>query len=217
MPVKEMRKKAYSIIKDTIEVGGEYAGTLIFHPARLNEKTKQWIEGPHFHAVMFGWFDGGLVRRMHKKESWIIKNKGVRESVFGTVRYLLSHAGIKYHQHSITWFGGLSHYSIANHNPECKPQKKEEHLCPICQSKLISLKDSMSAEPPPDEEFEGFEDVSDAVYNHWVSKGILPIQQIEKQIEKDAPVDYIIRCGIISPKLTVDIKKRKQQKLLVST
>lgn len=209
MPVKEMRKKAYEIIKSTIENKEEFAGTLIFHPARLDKNTKVWRKGPHFHAVMFGWFDSNLVRIMNKKESWMIKNKGIRKSVFATLFYQLSHAGIAYHQHSITWFGGLSHYSIANHNQECKPPKRKEHLCPICLSNLISLEDLMLAEPPPDGEFEGFEDVSDVVYNHWVS---LPVKQIEKVLSEDK----IIRYGILSDKLVKDIKKR-EQKLLVST
>jgi len=158
MSIEDMRKKAYKIIKSTISDHSEFAGCLLFHPARLNKNTKEWYWSPHFHCLTFGWFDSGKVRRMYKNEEWIIKNLGIRKSVFATMLYQLSHAGIKKGKHSVTWFGGLSYSSISKYNQECKPKDETKHLCPICDVELVPIKWILQEKGPPEGEFEGFDD-----------------------------------------------------------
>ena len=48
LPIKKVRKKIYSILKQCGVVGG----VIIFHPFRL--KNKQWHYFPHFHILAFG-------------------------------------------------------------------------------------------------------------------------------------------------------------------
>jgi len=160
---EHMRKKAYNILKSGLAKDSELAGCMVFHPFRLNKTTKEWYPSPHFHAVGFGWFDADKVRKMHKDEQWIIRNKGVRKSVYGTLQYLLSHAGIKKGKHSVTWFGGLSYSSIAKYNPECKPEPERKHFCPSCDEPLRPIK-WIGPGPPPEGEFEGFDDAENWVY-----------------------------------------------------
>ena len=46
-------------------------------------------------VIGYGWLDYGLVVENFRKSGWIVKDKGERESNYGTIRYILSHAGVK--------------------------------------------------------------------------------------------------------------------------
>jgi len=123
-PVKELRKESYRILK-LVNCKG---GTLIFHPFRYHKDTKSWYFSPHFHVIGFGWISN--VEEIYRKGGWIVKNKGVRDSVFATFYYQLSHAGVKKGVHTLTWFGDLSYSKLKI--------EKELNLdvCPLCSAKL---------------------------------------------------------------------------------
>jgi len=139
-PAKEMRKQAYKILKSVNAVGG----SLIFHPFRYHKDIQQWYYSPHFHCIGFGWISN--VEEIYKKNGWIVKNKGTRDSVFATFYYQLSHAGIKHGYHSVTWFGDLS-YSKLKVEEEQNPD-----VCPLCSAKLrpIYYYGLFANVPPPE-------------------------------------------------------------------
>ena len=146
-PISELRKEAYKILKNVNAKGG----CLIAHPFRaykqiqLDGKTKSvWYPRIHFHVVGFGWLDH--IVENYRKSGWVVKNKGERNSNYGTIRYILSHAGIKKGYHTLTWFGDLSYSKLSMPKYE-----NEANLCPYCSEKMIhvSPRDSATGEPPP--------------------------------------------------------------------
>jgi len=142
--LSELRKQAYKILK-SVNCNG---GTLIYHPFRYDKKTKQWYFSPHFHVIGFGWISN--VEEIYSKHGWIVKNKGVRDSVFATFYYQLSHAGIKKGYHTLTWFGDLSYSKL-------KIEKEENSdVCPLCKAKLrlVFYYGLFGWEPPPETEVE---------------------------------------------------------------
>jgi len=125
---KEQAKKAMKILKEVRCDGG----AMIYHPFRYNKDYKEWYYSPHFHVLGFGWID--QVVEAYDKHGYIIKNLGVRDSVFGTFYYQLSHAGIKKHNHALTWFGDLSYCNL-----KLPDYDKELEKCPYCDKDLVLL------------------------------------------------------------------------------
>ena len=146
-PIPELRKEVYKILKNLNSKGG----CLIPHPFRAY-KQKQldgqiksiWFPRIHFHVVGYGWL--GNTAENYRKSGWIVKNKGIRESNYGTIRYLLSHAGIKKGFHTLTWFGDLSYSKLIMPKYE-----NELNLCPYCSEKMVHVltRDGSLGEPPP--------------------------------------------------------------------
>jgi hypothetical protein len=131
-PVSELRKEAYKILKNVNAKGG----CMVVHPFRKYEQTNfsysskwVWFQSIHFHVVGFGWIE--KVAENYKKNGWIVKNLGVRKSNFGTIRYILSHAGVKKGSHTLTWFGELSYSKL-----KVPDYVNEERLCPYCSEEL---------------------------------------------------------------------------------
>jgi len=147
--LKYLRKMVYKLLK----IVGCFGGTVIFHAYRsyLDEfDRKQWYFSPHFHIVGFGWIAG--TQKTFHKYGYIIKNIGIRKSIFSTLYYQLSHSTIVKGKHTITWFGRLSY-----HNSKLKIEDEPNlQLCPECHKKLCDLEWNGSGEPPPEEIFEGF-------------------------------------------------------------
>ena len=147
-PVSELKKEAYQILKRVNAKGG----CMITHPFREERKQKTlsgktgWYSSIHFHVVGYGWLDYGLISENFRKSGWIVKNKGTRESNYGTIRYILSHAGTKKGYHTLTWFGDLSYSKLSMPKYE-----NELNLCPYCSEKMVKLLpcDSSLCEPPP--------------------------------------------------------------------
>ena len=143
-PKKDLAKKAYKILKEISCIGG----CIVFHSFRYNRDVKEWYYSPHFHVLGFGWIEN--VVACYQKKGWVVKNKGTRESTFATIYYILSHAGIKKHNHSLIWFGDLSYSKL-------KVEKEPEiNQCPCCSAKMVlvfhyGLGGWM---PPPETEFE---------------------------------------------------------------
>jgi len=146
MPIKEMRKEAYKILKSVNAIGG----SLIFHPFRYHRDNRTWYYSPHFHCIGFGWITN--TEQIYKKDGWIVKNKGVRDSVFATFYYQLSHAGVKHGYHTLTWFGDLSYSKLkVEDGPDLD-------VCPLCKAKLrlVFYYGLCGWEPPPEVEGEFF-------------------------------------------------------------
>ena len=136
---KTLSKKVRKILK---EVKAD-SGLIIFHPFRLDKKIDMWYYSPHFHVLGFGWVEG--VAEAYNKHGYVIKNLGKRESVFGTIYYQLSHAGIKSHNHVLSYFGECS-YSKLKVDQEDEDLKK----CPYCKDRLQELEWNPNCELKPD-------------------------------------------------------------------
>lgn len=146
-PISEVKKEAYKILKNVNAKGG----CLIVHPFRAYKQTmldgkikSVWYPRLHFHVVGFGWLDH-IVENFHKS-GWVVKNKGERDSNYGTIRYILSHAGIKKGYHTLTWFGDLSYSKLSMPKYE-----NELNLCPYCSEKMVHVNtcDGSCDRPPP--------------------------------------------------------------------
>ena len=74
---------------------------------------------------------------------------------YGTIRYVLSHAGIKKGYHTLTWFGDLSYSKLI-----IPKYENELNLCPYCSEKMVRIvtRDGSLGEPPP-QVMESFIDV----------------------------------------------------------
>ena len=146
-PIKELRKNVYRLLKK-VNVKG---GVMIFHAFRKDPVTESWYFSPHFHIIGFGWIVGIDVTDVYQKEGWIIKNLGVRKSVFATVIYQLSHCAIIEHKHTTTWFGVISYSKL-----KMKKIEEEHSKCPECGEDLVELEPCYPFDKPPDEDFEKF-------------------------------------------------------------
>ena len=144
--VKGLRQKMYKLSK----IVGLYGGMSVFHPYRCG--TGEWHFSPHFHTLGYGWVHG--TKEVYENDGWIIKNIGVRKDVVRVSIYLLSHAGIKEKQHTITWFGELGYAKL-----KISPEEEEEKTCPYCQAPLVLLEwFATDRGPPIDDAFEGLID-----------------------------------------------------------
>ncbi|MBA7715144.1 hypothetical protein ES703_124185 [subsurface metagenome] len=126
----KLRPKVYKLLKKA----GIFGGSMIFHPFRRDKMRKIWYFSPHFHILGYGWIRGKKVTSIYRSMGYIIKNHGVRKSVFATALYQLSHAGIKSGVHTVTWFGAVSYNKI-----KVKPEEVEPDVCPLCGAQLRSI------------------------------------------------------------------------------
>ena len=148
--VKDLRENMRLIINKI-----NLTGTMvIFHPFRFDNKIRKFYYAPHFHLVGFGYMQG--IVQAFSKYGWFIKFLGVRESVFQTVSYLMSHSGIKKGNHTVTWLGRLSYSKLR--------LEKEPPLthCPVCGQKFVVIyHDGIHPVVPPDKMYEGLVDGED--------------------------------------------------------
>lgn len=159
---RALRKKAYEVAQKTGLIGG----VVFFHPYRLKcdsceavipdykrkcpsckKERFVWVKGPHFHVVGFGYIHD--TKKNYDQTGWVVKNLGVRESVFWTCQYLLSHTGVwsgKYGFHGATWFGKLAYRNF-------KTVKiwAFRVVCPYCFHALVPLMfvGKATDKPPP--------------------------------------------------------------------
>ncbi|MBA7699345.1 hypothetical protein ES703_108040 [subsurface metagenome] len=106
--------------------------------SKMGKHVNFWFVRPHFHLICYGWVDEEAVKTINKRTGWVVKNLGVRDSVYTTALYQLSHCGVKKGIQSVTWFGKMSnkYYCKLNPAPKLKPKKA---TCPHCECKLIPL------------------------------------------------------------------------------
>lgn len=156
------RRMAYRIAKESGLIGG----CVVFHPYRLKcakcggtieDYRKQcsecgcsdfeWFFSPHFHVVAFGWLS--CIKEGYLRHGWVVKGLGVRESVFWTMRYLLSHAGVSTFFHATTWFGELAYNRLIR----VVKNLDLREICPYCEKTLIPMKWTHGLDRPPDLEY----------------------------------------------------------------
>ena len=142
----DLRRMAYKLAMRS----GLRGGVIIFHPFRYacfecgSEKGEgrktclkcgsgsfSWYFSPHFHMIGLGWIKGDEVKEIHQGTGWVLKNLGVRESIFRTAQYALSHCGIHDHHHATVWFGVIGY-----RNYRAPKMKAEKPKCPICDRQL---------------------------------------------------------------------------------
>lgn len=180
---EEMKKKAIWILKRV----NCYGGMLIFHTCRQHDEPEKcncselscvkgdWYWSPHWHVVGVGYIIGSEVKDTYDKTEWIVRNLGVRKSVFKTVWYLLCHCGIKeskkHNYHAVTWFGILGYHSYYS-KLITQYEVDDTDFCPFCYEKLHLLIWCGSHEPPPDEEIEHLEGLNSWEYHSPLLEGM---------------------------------------------
>jgi hypothetical protein len=140
------RNLAYQIAKQS----GLWGGACFFHSYRLKcsscgsaipdynrtcscgNSAFQLFFSPHFHIQGFGWIRN--TKEGFERHGWVVKNLGIRKSVFWTFQYLLSHAGVS-RFHTVTWFGKLSYNKLKN----VPILGAVRELCPFCGRALGPL------------------------------------------------------------------------------
>jgi len=167
MSFDQLKKKARKLINQA----GIEGGLMIYHPFSLDEKSGQWIVRPHFHIVGFGWVVD--TKKISDSEGWVIKNKGLRDSLHSTIYYQLSHSGVSNDVHSITWFGSLGYR--AKYADRFKVEDDDEtDFCDYCGCMLVEF-EYVGQDRPPDFEFVGLVNAKD-----WRAKETLE-QAVEKK------------------------------------
>ena len=153
MSYDQLKKKARKLL----DRAGIEGGLMIYHPFGLDKKTDQWIVRPHFHVVGFGWVVD--TTKISDSEGWVIKNKGLRDSLHSTIYYQLSHAGVSDDVHAITWFGSLGYR--AKYADRFKVDEDDEtQFCDFCGWMLVDF-EYVGMDRPPDYEFVGLVDAKD--------------------------------------------------------
>ena len=131
LPIGRLRHLAQKYVK----TAGFWGGSCIFHPFRQEKGSGIWYFSPHFHFIGVGWIVN--TSSLYHKSGWIVKNVRVRDTIFGTAFYQLTHAGVFYgegRKHSITWFGCMGYRMMP-----MEPILKNTRVCPVCGEKLFTL------------------------------------------------------------------------------
>ncbi|QMU54600.1 MAG: hypothetical protein GKS07_06745 [Nitrosopumilus sp.] len=164
-------KKMDSEFKRIAKQVGMTGASVIFHPARFDKQKTTPYASPHFHTVAYGWFDGEAISKVAREKGWTVKKIRTIKTegeIFATIKYLLSHTGIKQKiietkkgtkqlrtSHTVRWIGDVSYRKL-----RVEKEEKEERVCPECQFELqrLRLKDGLSLldRPPPPSELLGF-------------------------------------------------------------
>lgn len=135
IPYEKLRSSTYRVAKRAGIVGA----CMVYHNER-QDSSKKWFFSPHFHGVGYGWHRGFSIL------GWVVKNHGIRKSVYATLAYLLSHAGVHKDYHTTTWFGALSYNKL-----KVPPPAVEKPKCPLCGAELVKLFYVGNGRvPPPD-------------------------------------------------------------------
>ena len=120
---------------------------IVFHPFRfLDSKKTQPYLSPHFHCFVYGKITN--TTEFHNKTKWLIFNhRDLKNEVdyFSTVRYLLSHAGIRKRTHTVRYLGLISYRKLS------VEKEPDSHICPYCDMPLTIFKIVLTAKtkPPP--------------------------------------------------------------------
>jgi len=138
MGIKGLRK----LCRKDLKAVNFKAGMLVLHMFRDKEVQgrKVWYVSPHFHIVGFGWITGA-----ETLSGAVVKNLGVRDSIYNTVLYQLSHASIKKGGQTVTWGGELSY------NKYSTPKGGNSVHCPYCDDRLAVMSLTVVFKPPCDD------------------------------------------------------------------
>ncbi len=133
---------------------GVTGGMMIFHGYRMDKVARVLEWSPHYHCL--GFVEGGFDRcrecahsygdcdacsglkgrevRGFAKDGYLVSVKGERQTVFGTVFYLLHHATIRVgvkRFHVVTWFGVCGNRKFSGRKP-----KEAVGVCPACHKDM---------------------------------------------------------------------------------
>jgi len=150
-------------LRGLLERAGVRGGVVFFHHAGSPNKSNghQWVVRPHFHVICNGWIKDP--RKIVGRNGWVIKNKGIRKSLFSTVFYLLSHTSVcDQRVSSVSWFGTMG-YRAKNASSLKDVDETPGYSCPYCTTKLAPAKFIATGRPPPLFEGSGFVDSKDWV------------------------------------------------------
>jgi len=138
MGIKKLRKACRIDLKAV----GFKGGMIVLHMFRDKEidGRKFWYVSPHFHIIGFGWIEG--TKEMSAKSGAIVRNLGVRDSIYNTVLYQLSHASIKKGVQTVTWVASLSY------NKGESSKEDNSLCCPYCDDRLAVLQTTVVFKPP---------------------------------------------------------------------
>jgi len=182
-----LRAKAYKLAKKA----GFKGGACIFHPFandKMHEDTQEeaiwdmsqegvdlkWLKGyfekqdrhvnfwykrPHFHFIGYGWIEG--TEDIEAKTGWVVRNLGVRESVYNTALYQLSHAGVKKGVQVVTWMGCMSNSTYHKLRPYPEGPRGESK-CTECGAVLRPVRWEGDGDPP----LQGFKECG-----YWIDPG----------------------------------------------
>jgi len=123
---------------------------IVLHPFRFDGKKAAPVTSPHYRLIASGWIEGAMT--VHAATGWVtkkIRTLGKEGEVFGVIKYVLTHAGVKDGRHAVT-YTGLLHYSKL----KLEPEEPEPSQCPYCPLELMQLRLTVEAQdrPPPFEE-----------------------------------------------------------------
>jgi len=85
---------------------------------------------PHFHGMGFGGIDGAVGRELSRKYGIVVKKMTTCRTegdVFGVMKYILSHAGVREKTHAVVYTGAISYSKL-----HVEKEPKEQELCPHC-------------------------------------------------------------------------------------
>jgi hypothetical protein len=176
-PIAVLRNHAYRVALKA----GFRGGICIFHPFRwrcslcgLDDEACRctvpigtWYASPHFHLLGHGWIEG--TAELYNESGWVVVNLGSQthgrpRSVYRTLQYQLSHAGVWMRPQgegeaqgrmlplakgrgskklAITWFGTMSYRAL----PVVHERVRE--LCPECGRELVILTTNGELGEPP--------------------------------------------------------------------
>ena len=162
LPLEKLKIKSLKAVRGR----GFLGGFQIFHAQRYHHANEayvgepaHWFYAPHFHYA--GFLDGGygacrschkaksecwgcrgfegVTRRLNLTDGHIVKVKGARKTVFGTLYYQLNHATLvrgKVRSHVGSWVGicGYTKHKLK------VGERKKKHVCPICGHDLVPIK-----------------------------------------------------------------------------
>ena len=126
---------------------------------KQNRHVNFWYKRPHFHFIGYGWIEG--TDTIHQDTGWVIVNLGVRDSVYMTALYQLSHAGVKKGVQVVTWMGCMSNSTYCKLRPE--PERpRGSGKCPTCGGELRPVRWEGVGDPPLQGRLEG---------GYWIDPG----------------------------------------------
>lgn len=157
---------SYDILKrrlrELLDRAGVRGGVVFFHHAGSPNKSNghQWVVRPHFHVICDGWITDP--RKIVARNGWVIKNKGIRKSVFSSVFYLLSHTSVcDQRVSSVSWFGTMS-YRAKYASELVVDDDTPGYQCQYCLEKLVPATFVATDRGPPLFEGSGF-----VAYGDW--------------------------------------------------
>jgi hypothetical protein len=157
------------------------------------EHTGIWYISPHFHILGYGYLENA--KYFQKDTGWVYKNKGIRDSVYNTIQYLLSHCGIATEQENhdgrpfqvVNWFGALSSYYV---HIAKKEVEMHDIKCGICGEQMHEFKKIDDDLPIVQINDDGTMDWSNAedmgVYTYKTTKityGLAHLEQLNEKYE----------------------------------